>query len=84
MTATPAELRVYGLDLGLTTDRAILLAELPTLERRRAAAEDHAKRRADLALYRQLLVERDGNAPPLARIEANDEALTELAVLTIA
>lgn len=84
MTATPAELRVYGLDLGLTTDRALLLAELPTQQRRTAAAEDHAKRRTALGLYRQLLIERDGNAPTLARLEAADDLLTELAVLTIA
>lgn len=84
MSLTPAELRVHGLDLGLTTTRATLLAELPTPERRRAAAEDHAARRTALALYRDLLVERDGNAPTLARLEAADDLLVELAVLTVA
>ena len=84
MSVTPAELRVYGLDLGLTTDRALLLAELPAAERRAAAAEDHARRRDAVATYRALLVERDGTAPPLSKTEAADEVLTELAVLTIA
>lgn len=84
MTPSPAELRLHALDLGLTTDRAALIAELPTADRRKAAAEEYARRRADLALYRQLVVERDGSAPPITRLEAADELLVELAVLTVA
>ena len=72
-------------ELGLETDRALLLSEVDDVDtRRRMAAEDYTARRATLGTYRALLLERDGTAPPLALIESRDELLIELAVLTIA
>lgn len=75
--------------LGLEHPSAIRLADQleehpePQL-RREAAARALADRRADLGLYRTLLVERYGSAPTLERIIDNDTLYGDLAVLTIA
>ena len=52
--------------------------------RRQYAARAAQDRRADLALYRALLVERYGNAPRLEVLEQRDELLLELNLLAIA
>ena len=83
MTAATVE------ELGLEHPSALRLAHqladvaddgVPHAQAARAAQHP----RADLTLYRVLLVERYGPAPPLDRILARDELLAELTVLAIA
>lgn len=88
MTAATVEASL-ATTLRLEHDHAIRLADQleqhpePEL-RREAATRALADRRADLVLYRALLVERYGAAPELERIIANDTLYGDLAVLAIA
>ena len=88
MTAATAP--TSAIDLGLEHPSAVALAEqLATIVepsvRREQAARALADRRADLALYRALLVERYGAATPtLAAIIDADQLYADLAVLTVA
>lgn len=87
MTAATVEASL-ATTLGLEHDSAIRLADsieaLHPQVRRAAAVRAAADRRADLALYRTLLLERDGGAPPLERIIAADRLYADLTILAIA
>jgi len=74
-----------AIELGLETPRAVRLADVADVTtRRQLAAQAIGDRRADLALLRALLLEVYGKAPALAKLEADDELLTELNVLAVA
>jgi hypothetical protein len=89
MTAATVEALTLATELGLVHPSARRLSDQleqhpePAL-RREAAGRALADRRADLALMRDLLVERYGTAPTLDRIIAGDELYADLAILTIA
>lgn len=74
-----------AIELGLETPRAVRLADVTDVTtRRQLAAQAIGDRRADLGLLRALLLEVYGKAPKLAKLEADDEVLTELNVLAVA
>lgn len=86
-TAATVDVVVNLDDLDHPSARA-LAAQLTTIAdvgvRRHTAEVAVLERRGELALYRDLLVERYGHAPTLAQIEAADELLLELTVLAVA
>ena len=80
-----ATVPTLALELGLETPRAVRLAAVDdVVTRRQLAAQGIAARRSDLGLLRLLLLETYGKAPELARLERDDEVLTELNVLAVA
>jgi hypothetical protein len=89
MTAATVEAPPLATVLGLVHPSARRLADQlatvpePSL-RREAAGRALADRRADLGLYRTLLVERYGKAPALEQIIADDDLYADLAILAIA
>lgn len=87
MTAATVE-ACLATTLGLEHPSAIRLAqqleEEPADVRRPAAARAAADRLSALGLYRTLVVERDGHAPPLERIVARDVLYADLTILAIA
>lgn len=87
MTAATVEATLVT-ELGLEHPSAIRLAESlegePADVRRPAATRAAADRLAALRLLRALLVERDGTAPSLERLIANDALYGDLTILAIA
>lgn len=60
------------------------LEGLPLSERRPIADEAIRRRRGQLALMRELMVEKYGQAPTLERLAARDELLAELQIIAAA
>ncbi len=67
--------------LALTADRIL---ELPLVERRSAASVAARHRHAELALYVDLVRERDGVNLNLAKLELEDATMRELLLLATA
>lgn len=66
------------------TDVALRVLELPLRERRSAASVACRHRHAELALYVDLVRERDGANLNLGRLELSDPAMIELLALATA
>lgn len=83
-TAQALDPATYGLECptAIQLTRDLNSIATPALRRARITTAI-AQRREDLALMRQLLVERDGTAPTLDRIEARDDVLAELHTLAV-
>lgn len=68
-----------------TTDDAVdRVLELPLVERRSAASRACRQRHDELALYAQLVAERDGTRLDVGRLELADETMRALLLIATA